>query len=96
MTTDSAVLITDEMPWMTEEQYTGMADVLLPKLRATPGFLLHAAGPLDGGGWQVTELWASQQAHDAWFTASVAPNLPEDAQPPRSTLRAITSVSAPS
>jgi hypothetical protein len=92
MRNDTPVLVTNEMPWMTEEQYGGMAGVLLPRLQTAAGFLAHAAGPRDGGGWQVTELWASQQAHDAWFDASVAPNLPSDAQPPVTTVRHITSL----
>lgn len=90
-----AVLITDEMTWMTREMYEGMAAQLLGPLAEAPGFLAHAAGPLQAGGWQVTELWESQESHDAWFTANVAPNLPAGAAAPVTSLRDIVNVLVP-
>jgi hypothetical protein len=40
-------------------------------------------------GWQVTEIWTSQAQHDAWFSASIAPSIPEGVQPGTRTVREI-------
>ncbi len=56
-----------------------------------PGFILHAAGPVDGG-WQVTELWESQQDRDAFFAKHVIPQMPADGPPPTTTVREIVSI----
>jgi len=85
------VLMTSEMPGTTREQYDGLAAALLPTLQATSGFISHAAGPVEGG-YRVTELWESEQAHQAWFSAHVAPAMPAGATPPRITIQQITTV----
>jgi len=91
------VLMTSEMPGPTQEGYDHLAEALLPILQPTDGFIAHAAGPVDGG-YRVTELWESEDAHEAWFTAPVAPTMPADAPAPRLTFRPIVHValSAPS
>jgi hypothetical protein len=57
---------------MTQEQYVGMATGLFPLLKKSPGFIAHAGGPIPGG-WQVTEIWESQEQHDAWMKGTVMP-----------------------
>jgi hypothetical protein len=48
-----------------------------------------AAGPIDGG-YRVTELWDSEEAHSAWYDTHVVPTMPPDATPPTITIRPIT------
>jgi hypothetical protein len=86
-----AVLITDELPGMTREMYEGLHAVLEGPTSTAPGFILHAAGPVDGG-WQVTELWESQQARDAFFAEHVVPLMPAGGPLPTTTIREIVSI----
>jgi hypothetical protein len=85
------VLMTSNMPGLTQEGYDRLAAALLPVLRSTDGFIAHAAGPIDGG-FLVTELWESEDAHDVWFTAHVAPAMPDDAPTPDRTIRPVVNV----
>ena len=83
-----AVMITAELPGMTQELYERLAPYILEQVRENAGFIAHAAGPIEGG-WQVTEIWTSQAQHDAWFSASVAPSIPEGVQQATRTVREI-------
>ena len=85
-----AVLITDEVPGFTKEAYEGVHAVLDAATREAPGFIFHAAGPIDGG-WQITEVWESQQDRDAFFEKYVTPLLPADAPRANTTMREIVS-----
>ncbi len=69
------VLMTSTMPGTTAEGYEHLAATLLPTLKASPGFIAHAAGPVEGG-YLVTELWESEQAHEAWFAQHVRTAMP--------------------
>lgn len=86
-----AVLMTSEMPGVTQVGYDRLAEALLPVLRSTDGFIAHAAGPVDGG-FRVSELWESEAAYESWFKAHVAPTMPADAPPPKVTFRPIANV----
>jgi hypothetical protein len=70
-----AFMITYDVPGMSKEQYDEMAVHLLPTLRTTSGFVAHASGPLEVG-WQVTEIWDSQEARDQWFDENIRPHIP--------------------
>jgi len=83
-----AVMITAELPGMTQEGYERLAPYILDQVRDNAGFIAHAAGPIEGG-WQVTEIWTSEAQHDAWFSASIAPGMPEGVQPATRTVREI-------
>jgi len=85
------VLMTSEMPGLTQEGYDHLAAALLPIMRSTDGFIAHAAGPVDGG-FRVTELWESEDAHTRWFDAHVAPTMPAGSPPPAITFRPIVQV----
>jgi hypothetical protein len=86
-----SVLMTSDMPGTTEEGYNHLAAALLGTLQASPGFIAHAAGPVPGG-YQVSEVWESQAAHEAWFDRHIRPAMPADAAAPRITYRPITNV----
>jgi hypothetical protein len=71
---DMTILMTSDMPGVDEEGYEHLAAALMTRLRANDGFISHAAAPIDGG-YRVTELWESADAHRTWFQASVIPNV---------------------
>jgi heme-degrading monooxygenase HmoA len=85
------VLMTSEMPGVTQEGYDHLAASLVPILRQTDGFIAHAAGPVDGG-FRVTELWESEAAHEAWYSSHVAPAMPADAAPAKVTFQPVVNV----
>ena len=70
-----AVLIRHRAEGMTEAQYDEISPPLVEKLKTQPGFLFHTAFT-DNGQFTVSEIWESQEQHDQWFDANVAPNLP--------------------
>lgn len=82
------VLITSEFAGANQEVYESMIAVLADPLRTWPGFLSHAAGPIEGG-WQVTELWESPEQHERWILEHVAPIMPPGLTPPAVTIREI-------
>ena len=56
-----------EIPRGSKEKYdevTGSAGLTGSKL--APGQLVHFAGPMQGGGWQIINVWESQEASDKW------------------------------
>jgi heme-degrading monooxygenase HmoA len=89
------VLMTSDMPGTTQEGYDHLAATLVPTLQTSPGFIAHAAGPVEGG-YLITELWESEQAHEAWFEHYVRSALPADAPAPSITYRPITNIATAS
>jgi hypothetical protein len=85
------IMMTSDMPGITQADYELLAAALLPLLQAADGFIAHAAGPVEGG-YQVTEVWESEAAHSAWVTAHVIPALPPGTTPPIITTRPITKI----
>ena len=77
------VLMIGEVPDLTEEIYAGMIGQLSPLMRASNGFIAHAAGPSPNGGWRVVEIWESEEDGEKWFDENVKPNLPPDIAPDR-------------
>lgn len=78
-----AILIITENPGQTEPGYEGMLTQLAPILKQSPGFVMHAAFPVEGG-WRVVEVWKSKAAATDFFAQYVVPNLPPGVQPKRS------------
>lgn len=87
------VQMTSSMPGITQEGYERLAAALLPVLTTAEGFIAHAAGPVEGG-YEVSELWASEAAHTAWFTTHVVPMMPAGAPRPDITFRPITRIAS--
>jgi heme-degrading monooxygenase HmoA len=77
------VLMIGEVPNMTEEIYAGMIGQMAPLMRASRGFISHAAGPSPTGGWRVVEAWESEEDSEKWFDENVKPNLPPGIVPDR-------------
>jgi hypothetical protein len=67
-----AILMRATVPGMTKETYHHMAEKLLPQLRTQKGFIAHC-GYAVAGGWEVTELWETQEAHDTWQKTTIMP-----------------------
>ncbi len=88
------VLMTSEMPGVTDEGYQHLAAALVDTLVSSDGFISHAAGPTESG-YRVTELWESEAAHHAWYSAHVVPAMPSGAPSPTITYRMITNVVTP-
>ncbi|MCF3106723.1 hypothetical protein IPZ58_34920 [Streptomyces roseoverticillatus] len=40
--------------------FTRLADI------PSPGLIAHIAGPREGGGWRVTDVWESPEALEEW------------------------------
>ena len=85
------VMITADQPGMTEDMYDAMASALLPLLAQRPGFIAHAARPVEGG-WHVMEIWASEAHHDSWAKEVVLPAMPEGIDPPELTVQPLHNV----
>jgi hypothetical protein len=77
------VLVTAEVAGQTEQGYDAMLERLSGALRAAPGFVLHAAHPIDGG-WRVLEIWDSAADASRFFGEHVHPHLPPEIRPRRS------------
>ncbi len=75
-----AILMTAEVPGMTQEMVDGMTQALNEQMKTQPGFVIHTNGPVDGG-WRVTEVWESQDNFNSWYESLVKPNLPEGIEP---------------
>lgn len=77
-----AVLMTAEISGQTQQGYDGMLQSLAEAIKVAPGFILHAAHPVEGG-WRVIELWETKEAANQFFAKHVAPNLPPGIRPKR-------------
>ena len=67
-----AIVMRAEVPGMTQALYESMIGALTPAIKAAPGFIVHAGAPIPGG-WEVTEVWESHEAHDAWMKNHIMP-----------------------
>jgi hypothetical protein len=85
------VLVTADQQGMTKEIYDGMASALLPLLVKRAGFVAHATRPIEGG-WQLMEIWESEEQHEAWANDVVLPNLPAGMDPPEMTTQPLYNV----
>lgn len=69
-----AVMMQTSLPGFTEEAFVAGFAPLLDQLKAFPGFIAQASGTT-AGGYQVTEVWESQAAHERWLSEVIAPAL---------------------
>ena len=75
-----------EVPRGSKEKYEEVIkEAGLSGSQLAPGQLVHFAGPLQGGGWQIFNVWESQAASDEWEKvlrpARVKAGLPETIPP---------------
>jgi hypothetical protein len=56
-----------ELPRGSKEKYDQVIqEAGLSGSQLAPGQLVHFAGPLAGGGWQIVNVWESQADSDEW------------------------------
>jgi quinol monooxygenase YgiN len=72
-----AVLIRHRAAGLTLADYDRISPPLIEQVKKAPGFMLHVAFE-DSQGPCVAEVWESQEQHDAFFNANVAPNVPAE------------------
>jgi hypothetical protein len=61
-----------ELDAMTAEQYDGLMEAMgLGEKGAigAAGAVAHIAGPKDGGGWRVVDVWPSEEAANAFYAS---------------------------
>ncbi|HEV2238819.1 MAG TPA: hypothetical protein VGR57_19325 [Ktedonobacterales bacterium] len=68
------VLMRSEVPGITADQADALMTPLLNLLKAFPGFIAHASGPVPGG-YGGIEVWESQEAHERWLREVIVPNM---------------------
>jgi hypothetical protein len=77
-----AILIMADVPNQTQEGYDGVLAMVEPLIKQAPGFIMHAAYPVEGG-WKSIEVWESKAAATEFFAKYIAPNLPPGVKPKR-------------
>lgn len=68
------VLMRADVPGMNSEQFEVVFAPLIDQLKAFPGYIAHASGPVQGS-YQVTEAWESQEAHERWVREVIVPTM---------------------
>lgn len=69
-----AILMREEVPGMTADLFDALFVPLIDQLKSYPGFIANASGPIPGG-YQVTEVWESQETHERWLREIIAPTM---------------------
>jgi hypothetical protein len=67
-----AILMRSELQGVTAEQIQPFITHMNERMKTFPGFIAQAAGPIPGG-YQVTEIWETQEAHERWLREVIAP-----------------------
>lgn len=67
-----AILARDEIPGLTVEQFNEVFAPLLERVKTFQGFIMHANGPT-ATGYQVTEIWETQEDQERWLREAVRP-----------------------
>ncbi|MDH3425525.1 MAG: antibiotic biosynthesis monooxygenase [Acidimicrobiia bacterium] len=74
-----AVLMQARVPGMTDGLAAGIGTPeFLEQIREFPGFGgFFSQGPVDGG-WMVTEVWESAEAHERWVQEVISARMPAE------------------
>ncbi|MFF8235016.1 hypothetical protein, partial [Streptomyces caelestis] len=68
------ILAYHHSPDWTQELYQATIDQVIPDTNNLPsGMIAHYAAPLEGGGWQVVDVWESAEHHDRFLRERVIP-----------------------
>ena len=60
-----------ENPAGTQETYEAIMRELNLRGAVPTGALLHVAGPMEGGGWRVFDIWESREAMERFYRDEV-------------------------
>ncbi|MGI5375767.1 hypothetical protein ACQEV2_16245 [Streptomyces sp. CA-251387] len=78
-----AVLVVNQSAEWTEELYQATFDRVIPDRTSPPaGMVAHYAAPREGGGWQVIDVWESEEDFRRFLEGSVVPAAKELGAPP--------------
>jgi hypothetical protein len=78
-----AVLVHNQGADWNQETYQTTFDRVMPDRTKPPvGLIAHFAAPLTGGGWQVIDVWESEDALRRFMEESVFPATKELGAPP--------------
>jgi hypothetical protein len=73
-----------EFPEGTQGQYDAMIQELNLGGKVAPGGVFHVAGPMEGGGWRVVDVWESQEVFDTFLHEKLGPAMQNaGVQPPQ-------------
>jgi len=67
-----AIMMRSETLGVTAEQIRPFIAQANEQMKSFPGFIAQAAGPIPGG-YQVTEVWETQEAHERWLREVIGP-----------------------
>ena len=67
-----SVMMHTELAGLTSSQFETLFAPLFGQIKTFPGFIANASGPTSDG-YQVTEVWESQEAHERWVREVIAP-----------------------
>lgn len=82
-----AITVLYELPTMTQEQYDDIIKLLQGRGLKAEGRTFHVAGPRQGGGWQVVDVFESPAAFDAFVQGKLGAIIQEvGAEPPKVTV----------
>jgi hypothetical protein len=76
-----AVEMRAEIRGMTKGQYDQAIGQVGDQLRRAPGFLSHAAGPMEGG-YRVVEIWNSPEEMQRFLQQTIKPMAQRVGLPP--------------
>ncbi|MFE2431629.1 hypothetical protein ACFXJ5_33465 [Streptomyces sp. NPDC059373] len=78
-----AILVHNQSADWTQELYQTVFDRTLPDPTKPPtGLIAHFAAPGEGGGWQVIDVWESEDALRRFMEETVYPAAQELEAPP--------------
>jgi hypothetical protein len=75
-----SVMMISEVSGQSPQGYDGMLALVGDALRQAPGFIMHVSHPVDAG-WRIVEVWNSREDATQFFTAHIAPRLPDGIRP---------------
>ncbi|MBT2489208.1 hypothetical protein J7E96_11880 [Streptomyces sp. ISL-96] len=78
-----AILVINHGANWTKDLYQATFDRVIPDRTNPPaGLISHVGAPGDGGGWQVIDVWESEEAFRRFMEESVKPAAQELGAPP--------------
>ncbi|MET9422983.1 MULTISPECIES: hypothetical protein [unclassified Streptomyces] len=78
-----AVLVVNQAPDWNQELYQATLDRAIPDRNNPPaGLIAHFAAPGAAGGWQVIDVWESEDAMQRFLADAVRPAAQELGAPP--------------
>ena len=78
-----AILVQNQAPDWNQELYQSTFDRVIPDRSNPPaGMIAHYAAPGADGGWQVVDVWESEEAFRSFLEGTVIPAAQELGAPP--------------